>query len=138
MDPLSFAASLLTVIHAARVSANGLRKLNAYRNAPQQLDALRAELESLEELLQNIKIFTEKNASMSYCEVLRKPLESASAKISSVETILSFPAFRLSRLSDANKARATWFRYKHRFAVLEEEVKGVKADLGVRLGLVTA
>ncbi|KAL9101752.1 MAG: hypothetical protein Q9163_003028 [Psora crenata] len=138
MDPLSFTVSLLTVIHAAHVSIQGLRKVYAYRNAPQELDRLRAELESLEELLQNIKTFTETNESLPYCEILRKPLESASIKIASVETILSLPAFRLTRLSNANKARATWFRYKHQFEVLGEEVKSVKVDLGIRLGLITA
>ena len=138
MDPLSFTASLLAIIHAAHVSVQGLQKVYACRNAPQELDRLRAELESLEELLHNVKTFTELNASLPYCNILRKPLESPSVKIASVETILSSPAFCLTKLSDANKARATWFRYKHRLEVLGEEVKSVKVDFGIRLGLVTA
>ncbi len=137
MDPLSFIISLLTVIYAAHISVQGLQKAYAYRNAPQELDRLRAELESLEELLHNIKTFTVLNASLPYCKILGKPLESASVKIASVETILSSQAFRLTKLSDANKARATWFRYKHRLEVLGEEIKSVKVDIGIRLGLVT-
>ena len=138
MDPLSITASLLAIIHAAHVSVQGLRKIYAYRHASEELDRLRAEFESLEELLLNIKTFAEVNASLPCCEILHKPLESASVKITRVEAMLSSPAFRLTRLSDSNKARTTWFRYKHRFEVLREEVKNVKIDLGTRLGLVTA
>ena len=138
MDPLSFTASLLTIIHAARVGAQALRQLNAYRRAPQVVHRLRSELDALEGLLGNVRTFITENRSGPYCEILKPPLDCASSKIDRLNKILTSPAFRLSRLSDANKARLTWLRYKHSLAALEQDIKDAKTDLGVRLTLVTA
>ena len=137
MDPISLTAGILAIIEAAHASVRGLQKLHAYGHAPQELNRLRAELESLQGLLHNIKTLTERHVTMSYCEVLHEPLERAFLMVKNVETMLSQPAFGLTRLSDANKARATWLRYKSRMEILGEEIKSVKLDLGVRLGLIT-
>lgn len=138
MDPISFTASLLALIHAANALVQGLHKAYAYRGAPRELDRLLAELQSLEELLRNIKAFTELNPSLPFCETLGKPLERASVQVANIETILSASDFHWSKLSDANKARITWFRYKERFMMLEKEVNNVKLSLGIGLGLITA
>ena len=138
MDPLSFTASLLTVIHAARIGINGIRKLNACRKAPKELDRFWTELESLEALLSSVRTFIERNPSMTYCDILNTPVTFASERIHSVNQILCSPAFRLSGLSEENKAPLTWIRYKHRLTVLAEDIKSIKAELGLRLSLVTA
>ena len=138
MDPISFTASLLAIIHAARVGAQGLQKLNAYRRAPQELHRLRSELEAFEGLLRNVRTFIEENQSGIYCELLKPPLDYALPKIDNLNKILSSSAFRLSNLSDANRARLTWFRYKHSLAALEHDINVAKTDLGIRLALVSA
>lgn len=138
MDPLSFTASLLTVIQAARLGIKGVRKLDACRKAPKELDRFRTELEGLEALLEGVRTFINQNPSMIYCDILSTPVNLASDRIQSINRILSSPALRFSRLSEENNARLTWIRYKHRLTVLAEDIKSIKVDLGLRLGLVTA
>lgn len=138
MDPLSFTASLLAVIHAARIGVKGVRKLDSCRKAPKELDRFRTELESLEALLEGVRTFIDLNPSMIYCDILSTPVDLASERIQSVNQILSSPALRFSRLSEESNARLTWIRYKHRLTVLAEDIKNIKAELGLRLGLVTA
>lgn len=138
MDPLSFTASLLAVIQAARIGIKGVRKLDACRKAPKELDRFRTELESLEALLEGVRTFINQNPSIIYCDILSTPVNLASERVQSVNQILSSPALRFSRLSEENRARLTWIRYKHRLNVLAEDIKSIKAELGLRLGLVTA
>lgn len=138
MDPLSFTASLLAVIQAARIGIKGVRKLDACRKAPKELDRFRTELESLEALLEGVRTFINQNPSMIYCDILSTLVNLASERVQSVNQILSSPALRFSRLSEENRARLTWIRYKHRLNVLAEDIKSIKAELGLRLGLVTA
>ncbi len=138
MDPLSAAASLLAFIHAAHIGIKGIQKFNACRKAPKELDRFWTELESLEALLESVRTFIDRNSSMTYCDILSTPVTLASERIHSVNQILHSPVFHLSSLSEENKARLIWIRYKHRLTVLAEDIKSIKAELGLRLGLVTA
>lgn len=138
MDPVSVTASLLTVIHAAGVCLGGVRKLNSYRKVPDELDRFRIELESLKILLENVKVFVTQSPSVQYCELLHAPVKRASELMVSVDKTLSSPVFGVSKLSEENKARLTWFRYRQRLATLAEDMKSTKTDLGLRLGLLTA
>ncbi len=72
MDPLSFTASLLTVIGAAQVGVKGIQKLNNYRNAPQELGTLATELKGVQSLLEDIKSFIELNPQALYSESLHE------------------------------------------------------------------
>lgn len=107
MDPLSSSASVLTLIHAARLGIKGIRKLVACRKAPKELDQLRKELESLEALLENIGSFVDQNPSEVYRDTLHRPIKLASEKIDSIDQILRSPALGVSYLSERNKARLT-------------------------------
>ena len=138
MDPLSFTASLLAVIQATRIGIKGIRKLQACRKAPKELDRFRTELEGLEALLEGVETFINQNPSLTYCDTLSTPVALASERIQSVNQILSSPALRYPRLSEENKARLTWIRFKHRLTILAEDIKSIKAELGLRLALVTA
>ena len=75
---------------------------------------------------------------MTYCDILDTPITLASEMIHSVNQILCSPAFQFSGLGEEKKARITWVRYKHRLTVLAENIKIIKVELGLRLGLVTA
>lgn len=74
MDPLSFTASLLTVIRAARIGLKGLRTQYACYKAPKELNRFWTELESLEALLESVRIFIERNPSMTFCDILSTPI----------------------------------------------------------------
>lgn len=138
MDPLSFTASLLTVIQATRIGIKGMHRFSAYRKAPKELQQFMAELEDPEVLLESVRTFIERNPSMAYCGILSTPVAFASGRLHSVNQILASRTFRLSCLSEENKARLTWVRYRHRLAALTEDIKSLKVELGLRLGLFTA
>lgn len=138
MDPLSFTASILTVIGVAGAGVKGIRKLNGYRNAPHELEELAAELEGVQALLQDMKSFVELNQRALYSESLHECVKRAATKILSVNTILDTTSLKLRGLSDANQARLIWIRYKHRLITLHDDLQVVRMDLAVRLGLVTA
>ena len=57
MGLLSLTLSLLAVLHAAHIGLKGFRKLDARRKALKALERLWSELESLEVLLENVRIF---------------------------------------------------------------------------------
>ncbi len=118
MDPLSATASLLTLIYAARFGIQGIRKLVACRKAPVELDQLRNELESLESLLEKIRLCVEQLPSTVYRDLLRAPVTLASEKIDSINKILCSPVFGGPYLNEGNKARLVWLRYKRRLMVL--------------------
>ena len=140
-DPLSFTASLLALIQAVRVGGRGLAKLKSCYNAPPEIARLRTEVESLGHLLEDVENFAQSNPDMMArhtCDLLIPAVELATARIGSVNTMLSSPAFRMSKLSDANKARLTLLRYKSRLTNLEREIKESIQEIGVRLSLITA
>ena len=140
-DPLSLGASIVALIHAVRAGGKGLAKLKSCYNAPPEVARLRTEVESLGHLLEDVQNFVHSNPDMMArhtCDVLLPAVELATARIGSLNTTLSSPAFGLSKLSDANKARLTLLRYKSRLTVLEQEIKASIQEIGVRLSLVTA
>lgn len=141
-DPLSLAASVVALVHAVRVGGKELHKLRSYYHAPPEIARLRAQMDSLGQLLDAVQIFVQGDNSTQMTrhssDLLGLPVEIATARVASVNKILNSTAFGLSHLSDANKARATLFRYKSRLGTLEREIKESISEIGVRLSFVTA
>lgn len=130
------------MIHAVRVGGKGLAKLKSCYDAPPEIARLRTEVASLEKLLDAVQNFVDSNNSALIdrhtIDLLTAPLDLALARIESINTILSSPAFGLAKLSDANKARLTILRYKNRLASLEREIKESIQEIGVRLCFINA
>lgn len=138
MDPLSFVASILTVIHGVHSSVQGIKKLNDCRRAPQELNRIRVELEGLADLLEDVRDYIGDAPSAAYCEALGMPVALASERINTVQQTIDSPSFPLFDLKDGNKARMTWLRHKRRLIVLADDIRNIKADIGLRLNLITA
>lgn len=138
MDPLSLTASLLAVIGAAKVGANGVRKLNRYRKAPSEIDDLASELEGIQALLTDIETFTKSYPHALYNESLHECVRRAAPKIVAINDLLASMPFNLSRLSDDNHARALWVRYKPTLIAFRDDLQVIRMDLAVRIGLVKA
>ncbi len=71
MDPLSLTASIIGVITAAKAGVKALLKLNECRKAPQEVEDLASELESVQRLLEDVGSFFGLNVQFSYCGSLR-------------------------------------------------------------------
>ena len=140
-DPISLAASVIALLNAVHVGGQGLARLKASYNAPPEIARLKAEVESLEQLLKSVQEFVHrfpKLAASHSADLLCLPVKSATAHVDSLTKTISSPAFGLSRLNDANRARATILRYKKRLSTIEREIKQSIQDISVRLVLITA
>ena len=97
-DPVSLGASLVALIHAVRVGGKGLAKLKSCYNAPAEVAQLRAEVESLGQLLEDVQNFVHSNSTLMVRHtsvILTLPVDLAATRIGSVNTNLSSPAFGL-------------------------------------------
>lgn len=138
MDPLSLTASLLTVIAAAQVGLNGLRKLNEYYKASREIEELTAELETVQGHLKYIRAIVEADEHALRIGSLEEPVQRAADKIAALNHLLASPTWRFTKLSLASQDRLVWIRSKHKLLTLRDEIRVIKLDLAVRLGLVTA
>ena len=138
MDPLSLTASILTVIAAAQAGVEGLRKLNNFHKAPQELEDLALELESIKSLLQEVEHFLELNPLLLQSEGLSQSVRYAASKITKINKLLESGPFALLKLSNATQGRLVFVRYKDRLQSLRDDLRVVRQDLAVRLGLVAA
>ena len=138
MDPLSLTASILTVIAAAQAGVQGLRKLHAFRKAPQELEDLASELESIKSLLQDVEHFLELNPLLLRSGGLSQSVRCAASKITTINNLLESGPFALLKLSNASQLRLVFVRYKDRLKSLRDDLRVVRQDLAVRLGLVAA
>ena len=138
MDPLSLTASILTVIAAAQAGVEGLRKLNNFHKAPKELKDLALELESIKSLLQEVEHFLELNPLLLQSEGLSQSVRYAASKITKINKLLESGPFALLKLSNATQGRLVFVRYKDRLQSLRDDLRVVRQDLAVRLGLVAA
>lgn len=136
MDPVSLCASILTIIAAAEFSLRKLRKIKQSWKAPQEIDDLGTEIESLQSTLREVASFIEGARSTLYVESLWQPVNRASSTIDSIVNLLASPPFRITHLSNSNHARLTWLRHKTEIRSLFDNLKVVQTDLSLRLGLV--
>jgi Asp-tRNA(Asn)/Glu-tRNA(Gln) amidotransferase C subunit len=112
MDPLSLTASIIGVITAAKAGVKALLKLNEYRKAPQEVEDLASELESVQGLLDDVGSFFGLNVQFSYCGSLLQCVGRADKETSVINTLLASTPFKLPRLSDAGQARVVFFRQR--------------------------
>ena len=138
MDPLSFTASLLAVLAAARVGVKGLRRLNDYRKAPQELADLVSELESLESLLTDVQSLAELHRHVSHSRSLFESVQHAGSKIANIHQLLNSRPLKLPSLNKASQVLLMWARYKPKLITLREDLRVIKADIVARLSLVSA
>ncbi len=143
-DPLSIIASTFTLTSAITYGASKVRSLYT---APAQIDRIKAEVESLESLLEAVREFAQANAVRSSVggschnatnDLLVPSLDLARGRIDSVHKILTSPAFGLKSLRDSNKARTTYLRHNRRLAGLEQELKDAIQKININLVLANA
>ena len=138
MDPVSVAASIVAIIHAGRVGLRGVRRLCESRKAPEELHQFRAELEGLQQLLENVRDFSLQRPPDNFGVLLDEPLRRAEKSIDSVNHILNSTTLGASMFNTAGQAQVTWLRYRSRLLALSQEIRNAKMDLGLYLGCFTA
>lgn len=134
-DPLSIVVSTLTLTSAVRYGAGKVRSLYT---APAEIDRIKAEVDSLETLLEAVQTFAQANPDGPTGDLLTPSLDVAKARIGSLHGILTSPAFGIKSLSNANRARSTYVRYRRRLATLEQELRESVQKISINLMLATA
>ena len=105
-NPVSFAVSLITLDHAVQVGGEGLVTLKFCYSAPSEIARLRAEVDSLGQLLGDVQDFVDGNSALKSrhaADIFTAPVELATARIGSINKILASPAFGLE--ADRRKPR---------------------------------
>ncbi|KAL8832355.1 MAG: hypothetical protein Q9191_000311 [Dirinaria sp. TL-2023a] len=145
MDPLSFSASLIAVIGAARagsrVGAEALQKLAAYRHAPQEIHTLRAELERFEQLLEqatNVVKDVDKSTLQSRGQILAQEVDKVGKKIEEINRLLFASKGFIAKLSDEKQAKVVWMQNKKNIKNVQADLKEVWNTLNCALGILTA
>ena len=138
MDPVSLCASILAVISAAQSVAKGVRKLKGYWQAPQLIRDIIAEIESLQSTLQDVSAFVASAHSLPDIQGLCEPVSRTAFAIQKISALISSPPPYTIRLGDANHARVTWLCHKNEIKGLLEDLRIVRMDLMIRLGLLAA
>ncbi len=140
MDPLSLTAGVLAVIGASKAVAQGLQRLNGYRKAPQEIGDLLTDVAELHVFLEGVGVVAEHFLSVRCTQNVRSLTEQvgkAGRKIQEIKRLLDSPFFQMSRFNDGNKARIAWLQNKHKVKKILDELRAIRVDLGVTLGLLT-
>ena len=132
MDPLSVAASILTIIGAGGAVGRGLRKLASLRHAPEVISELqdeRAELKTILEevphLLHHYHIATSKPPS-----IVIGPLNRLKKTVLDLEHLLCDDLLKAKDgEQDAKFSRLKWFTCQRRLMTLRASIQRHKAEL---------
>ena len=138
MDPVSLCASILAVLTAAQSVVKGLRKLKGYWQAPQLLQDVTAEVESLQSTLHDVSSFVTSAHSVPNIQSLCEPVSRAAFTIKRINGLISSPTVSNLRLRDANFARVTWLCRKNEIKASLDDLKVIRMDLMISLGLLAA
>ena len=140
MDPLSLTAGILAVIGAAKAVAQGLQRLNDCRKGPREIGDLLNDIIELQVFLEGVGVVAEQFQGTRCTENVRSLAEEvgkAERKIQEIKGLLDSPFSQVSRLRDENKARIAWLLNKNKVTKLRDELRAIRVDLGVTLGLLT-
>ena len=137
MDPISLCASILAIITTAEIGIQRLRKAKQLWKVHLAINDLVLEIQNLQSTLRDVAAFVEAAKSVSYSQSLSQPVDRASSIINSIDALFSSPPFSLTRLSNKNHSRLVWLRHKNEIKTLFEDLKLVRLDLVLKLGIVT-
>ncbi|KAL8936823.1 MAG: hypothetical protein Q9216_004734 [Gyalolechia sp. 2 TL-2023] len=140
MDPLSFTASLIAVLGAAKAGCKVLEKVNDSRKAPSEVGDLLEELNRFQALLKDIEGFAGPRENSPGVQQLQDIVRLGGEIVSEINitTAQTWPSIRYLRLSDANRQRVTVFKDGGKLVRLKDRLRVNRLDLTAALSLLTA
>ena len=146
MDPLSFTASLLAVIGGATAGAKAgkqtLRKVAAYRHAPEEIGKLSAELERFERLLEQTLTLVESIDDVVLQvrgQCLKEEVEKASMSIAKINDLVSAsPNAFVAKLKDERQVKAIWMKNKKEIMAIHKDLESAWRTIHYALDVLTA
>ncbi|KAL6716981.1 hypothetical protein ACLMJK_004895 [Lecanora helva] len=141
MDPVSVAASLLTLLGAASTAGRALEHLSNIRHAPDQLLALMNEVADLRVVLSKARETVQERSVVSQdCTSLGKIVERANQKVRELNRLIYRDLVKKGCHFEDDKPKAShvaFFRHHGKIKALKEEIREVKLSLLIAIGALT-
>ncbi|KAL8956008.1 MAG: hypothetical protein Q9183_006451, partial [Haloplaca sp. 2 TL-2023] len=141
MDPVSVAASVLTVIGAAATAARTLDHLSSLKHAPDTLVALVNEVSDLRVVLHNVRDAVQDRAKSSQeCGNLSFIVQRASSKLSELNRLIFGNLLKTDGLGDDDTIRASrtaFLRHSGKLKSLKEDIQEIKMSMLIAIGTLT-
>ncbi|KAL9017831.1 MAG: hypothetical protein Q9185_004846 [Variospora sp. 1 TL-2023] len=146
MDPISVAASLLTVLGAAATAGRALDRLSSLRHAPDHLVALVNEISDLRVVLHNVRDAVQGRAKTSQeCGNVAYIVQRASQKMSELNRLIygnlvKTPSSGCHSLGDDDTIKASrtkFLRHSGKIRSLKDDIQELKMSLLIAMGTLT-
>ncbi|KAL8997543.1 MAG: hypothetical protein Q9169_003238 [Polycauliona sp. 2 TL-2023] len=145
MDPISVAASVLTVLGAAATAGRALDRLQSSRQAPEHLLALVNEVSDLRVVLHNVRdAVQERTKTSQECGNLGFVVQRATLKLSELNRLIYGSLLKTNNGGDAlddddaiKASRRAFLRYGSKIKSLQGEIRDVKMSLVIAMGAMT-
>ena len=136
MDPISLCASILGIVAAGEAGIQRVRKAKQLWKSHLAIDDLVLEIQNLQSTLRDVAAFVEVAKSDLLSQSLSQPIDRASSIIDSIDALFSSSPFSLTRVSNKNHKRLVLLRHSSEIETLFEDLKLVRLDLSLKLGIV--
>ncbi|KAL8868130.1 MAG: hypothetical protein Q9174_005196 [Haloplaca sp. 1 TL-2023] len=141
MDPVSVAASVLTVLGAAATAARTLDHLSSLKHAPDTLVALVNEVSDLRVVLHNVRDAVQDRAESSQeCGNLSFIVQRASSKLSELNRLIFGNLLKTDGLGDDDTIKASqtaFLRHSGKLKALKEDIQEIKMSMMIAMGTLT-
>ncbi|KAL9004945.1 MAG: hypothetical protein Q9188_002264 [Gyalolechia gomerana] len=140
MDPLTFTASLIALLEAAKTGCKALEKGNDFRKAPGEVSDLLEELNKFQALLKNLKEFAEPRSHIHGIQQLQGLVRQGGEIVDEIQTTAkqTWPSIHFLKLSEANRQRVTVFKDGGKLTRLKDRLRVNRLELTAALSLFTA
>lgn len=135
MDPLSIIATTISIGQAVDRITSLTAKAKRYRDAPEDISALIAEIADLKLVLDKLQSTTA-NFPVQDLPTLKRLLDSCGANVLQIETLIREAFVKPGSPEDTSKLkvhRFAWVRKKHEIERLREQLRDSRALLGLQL-----
>ena len=140
-DPLSAAASILTLLGAGGAVGKFLKKVVALRHAPDILLALNNDIVDLQRIVQIVEELRQAHSRLTDqapLDHVRESLANVRKTLSTLENLVSYELTVVERDgSHLRLDRSAWLRIEDKIRRLRKEIRANKGDLCLSLTLLT-
>ncbi len=141
MDPLSFTASLLTVIGTAGLIGNGLKRVVALKRAPAILLDLNDEVAGLYCVLQAVDFLIRKHTNIAHNAPMSsvcRSLEKSETTLFKLEDLLRDKLTIETRDGEMRLDRRAWLFAESKVRNLKEQIRADRIELSSALSLLAS
>jgi hypothetical protein len=141
MDPLSVTASVLAILGAAGQVTKGLAKIRSIHNAPAELSGLINEVSDLRAIISQVATFSnrlEDEGLRGPVVALKSHLSRARDQLYALDNLINVELLKVRASGSVRLSRKAWIRLKPDIELMQLELRGIRVNIGIALGVVTS